>query len=385
MVKISKKQQMLIKNNWLTGKSMEEISFKLNLKKNFVKYYIKKKPNCKVRKSKIRMKILKNAYFYCIKKNKSGLRDISKIYSDLFKIRMLKKKIYKQIDEYRFVKRKNKRKIINCLISLPTCSKYLRKLGLWKEGYNYNILISLNKIFDTTKNDEKKYELTKECFESVYGKTNKKSIILNQIQTFKLFKKNRSKLEYDNVLLLPTIDETSQNFKVKLCEILTKCKLKFTDNFVYDKKCSQAYNDSLIDFDVKTLSEKNIETYNKFNELTKNGLYGNFEIIVKKNAYFVKPLTPIKKNTIICECLGDVCFKSDSKNKIILLKSPINDASLFLTFKQHGNLGAIISISGKSEQGNVEILRVSVNGLNRILFIAKKNIENEFLSLNIIN
>ena len=92
---------MLIQNNWLAGKSVTEICLKLKLKKNFVKYYIKKNDSNKLQKSKIRMKTLKRAYFYCVKKNKPGLRSISKKYSDLLKKRMEKKNyISKQMNIY---------------------------------------------------------------------------------------------------------------------------------------------------------------------------------------------------------------------------------------------------------------------------------------------
>lgn len=374
MVKIMKKIQAEIKNMWECGKTIEYISNLLKIKKKYIKYYITKK-NKKNNDSKYRidMETLKNAFFICKKANESSLRNISKKYSEL-----IKKNTKKYKNKLPFFK-----KCIAFNISPPTCGKYLRVLNLYEEK-NEELLNKLKVIYNDKnfiEGDEiKKHEILVKCFSTDNDKKyikKKNSILLNKITTFKFFKKNIQNSMFHENLYAPEIDDSiSSNLKNQICDFLSKKGIEFNDDLVYDSSCTQNDNDSQIDSYVLAFDQNMIKIYENFKNNSRNGLYGNFKIIYDKNIIIIKALSFIKKGTIICEYSGDVTRDIVQDNNYVeLLKSPIHGASLVIFPKHHGNFGIIIQIAKKnSSNKNLKMIKVSINGLNHILFIAKNNI-----------
>ena len=91
-----------------------------------------------------------------------------------------------------------------------------------------------------------------------------------------------------------------------IVEILKKkYNLKFSNELVYE--CDKNLNYYLMEYGISELCENDIKVYNMVKEIMKEGQYNYIKIEEEDpQGYVIKANKEIKKNTLICEYVGDV-------------------------------------------------------------------------------
>ena len=169
--------------------------------------------------------------------------------------------------------------------------------------------------------------------------------------------------------------------------ILNEIGLNFSNELVYEY--DENLNYYLMEYRIFELYEKDIEIYNKVKEMNEEGKY-NYIKIDKNNeqGYLVKANTFIKKNTLICEYVGDILTLKDFCNKKIendsnmdLIITPQSETSLIICPYKNSNIARFISginnLINFENMVNVFSAKVAINGIVHILLIALKDIKKD--------
>ena len=114
-------------------------------------------------------------------------------------------------------------------------------------------------------------------------------------------------------------------------------------------------------------------------KITKEGQYNYIKIEEEDpQGYVIKANKEIKKNTLICEYVGDVltfqelCVKKIKNDSIMdLIWTPQSETSLVICPHKNSNIARFISGVNKN-QVNTFSTKVSINGVVHILLIAEK-------------
>ena len=150
-----------------------------------------------------------------------------------------------------------------------------------------------------------------------------------------------------------------------------------------------------MEYGISELCENDIKVYNMVKEITKEGQYNYIKIEEEDpQGYVIKANKEIKKNTLICEYVGDVltfqelCVKNIKNDSIMdLIWTPQSETSLVICPHKNSNIARFISGVNNSvnfkNQVNTFSTKVSINGVVHILLIAGKDRkENEILYYN---
>ncbi|CAD8095201.1 unnamed protein product [Paramecium primaurelia] len=191
-----------------------------------------------------------------------------------------------------------------------------------------------------------------------------------------------------NLFILPCCvynDKLRQNCFQSLQYALYCQNINFNDDLVYSsikKELNNGYNEKL-----DPLIGKDLITFKKYKQVTKNGFYG--PLIVEYNSdqgFYVRSVQPIAYKTLICEYAGDVYRFADqvystSDSIMSLLETGFAATSLVIIPEKNGNIAKYLSginnskKNSKKIQQNVKSRRYNVEGQSRVILYACRDIK----------
>jgi [histone H3]-lysine27 N-methyltransferase len=188
------------------------------------------------------------------------------------------------------------------------------------------------------------------------------------------------KFEKDNPLFLET--------RNSICKALYGKNLTFDDDLHYPcAECPSTMNTVELEPNIQKLSERNLKTFLKFKEWTRQGYYAPVTVINHpQQGACVQATIDIPNLTLLCEYVGDVLpvrhvlFEQSNDSIMDLIKAHTSSKSLAICPNKRANLARFISgINNSTKEGkkkqNVKSARFNIQGRVGIILYADRMIK----------